>query len=159
MVTPSPLFTFSTESVPSTLAWQWVNFFDIWWVTESGPHFNEHIRVDRRAKSGYSNKKLAVWNARGTFYTKAIVTNLCDNWAGKGGVPWAFHTTSFFIVVATFSPPINPIMFSQSGTWLGYQSDVKKVDPLSDKGAWNWLSWKGEKRGGGTTSVTHNIFS
>ena len=87
-------------------------------------------------------------------FTGPIVTHVCDNGLGIKGTTSVSHS-KFFIAVATFSPPINPNMFIKMGTWLGYPSDVKKVDPLSGKGACNCLSWKGEKRGGGTTSVTH----
>ena len=58
---------------------------------------------------------------------------------------------------ATFSPRIKPIMFIQTGTWLGYQSDVKKVDTLSGKGAWNDLVEKG-KIGEGVARALHTTF-
>ena len=80
-------------------------------------------------------KEIFVWNARATPITKANVTNMCDNWVGnRGRVARALHTTIFFIAVATFTPPINPILFIQTGTWLGYQSGLRKVDPMSRKG-------------------------
>ena len=48
-------------------------------------------------------------------------------------------------------------MFIQTGTWLGYQSDVKKVDTLSGKGAWNDLVEKG-KIGEGVARALHTTF-
>ena len=111
--------------------------------------------VYRRCKSGYSNKK----NLCVTLVLPLLPTQLSHMFVTLAlvmGVARAFHTTITFITVATLSPPIIPIMFNQTETWLGYQSDIKKVDPLSGMGAWNGLSWKGEKRWGGSTSVTHN---
>ena len=110
--------------------------------------------VYRRCKSRYSNKK----NLCVTLVLPLLPTQLSHMFVTLAlvmEVARAFHTTISFITVATLSPPIIPIMFNQTETWLGYQSDIKKVDPLSGKGAWNGLSWKGNKKGEGVAPALH----
>ena len=54
---------------------------------------------------------MVVCNARATSFTKANVTNMCDNWIGKGGSMSVSHN-NFFYAHPTPCLPASPLQIS-----------------------------------------------
>ena len=69
---------------------------------------------------------MVVCNARATSFTKANVTNMCDNWIGKGGSMSVSHN-NFFYAHPTPCLPASPLQISAVCNARATPTSVPKV--------------------------------
>ena len=110
----------------------------------------------RRGKSGYSNKKIVVCNARATPITDPIVTHVCDIGLGNGGSTSVSHN-NFFYYCSHLKPSYHPNYVQSNRDLTRLPIRYQKSWPTVREGCLERTQLKrGKKRWGGSTSVTHN---